>query len=306
MENIDFEKKIEENTEFLYDHFYKEKMRFSHGFCFDCPDEVEALKLSIEILKSGQYSKPQFKNRVLNTLAIPFLNDFYLLEYYRKGKESIIHSIEKEQTKYDNDPDKDDFLMKQNFCYYIEKLQNRLKEIDNIIKLTNEFRTLINEAFPNIEDDFKLKLQKFNDFQESEAEKTAKDKEERRLKREEKQKQIEEQNFSNKSKNKQTFTDYLTGCKNKQDVISFINNQLNLSNKKNVTIALLTLALIQKGYIQRSSIENSKTDFHKALMAQFGKIGFLNRFGDVFNRVGTKDEAKKDRQTIDDYVNTLP
>ena len=114
MENIDFEK-IRKNTSFLINHFFDEKIDMSFDIYSTHFEEIEALKKSIEILKSLEYSKPKFKNQILSVCAPVFWNDLYLLEYYKKAKESIINSIEKEQFEFDDNPDKEDILTKHNF-----------------------------------------------------------------------------------------------------------------------------------------------------------------------------------------------
>lgn len=174
MENIDLAEIHRSNTSFLCRHFFDTRVRTPFETAMIYPDEVDALKKSIEILKCGQYSKPQFKNRILEINAVPFWDDLFLLEHYSAAKERTIKSIEKEQTQYDSDPDKDDFLTKHNFEQWLQDKQQKIKDIINIIELTTEFRTLLNEAFPYLENEFKLKLQEHNEQNKSETKRAAK------------------------------------------------------------------------------------------------------------------------------------
>ena len=96
MENLDLAELHRKNTSFLCRHFFDERVRTPFETAIIYADEVEALKKSIEILKCGQYSKPQFKNRILEIDAVPFWADLFLLEHYSTAKELTIKSIEKE------------------------------------------------------------------------------------------------------------------------------------------------------------------------------------------------------------------
>ncbi len=174
MKNIDLAEIHQSNTSFLCRHFFDMRVRTPFETVMIYTDEVDALKKSIEILKCGQYSKPMFKNRILEIHAVPFWDDLFLLKRYSAAKEHTIKSIEKEQTQYDNNPDKDDFLIKSNFEQWLQDKYQKIKDIINIIELTTEFRTLLNEAFPYLEDEFKLKLQEHNKLNKSETKRAAK------------------------------------------------------------------------------------------------------------------------------------
>lgn len=170
MENIDFEK-IRKNTSFLINHFFDEKIHISIDMYSIHFEEIEALKKSIEILKSSEYSKALFKKQILSVSAPTFWNDLYSLEYYRKGKESIINSIRKDQIKFENDPDKEDVLIKHNFETWAKDKLKKINQIDNIIILTNEFCNLLNKEFPNLEleSEFAKLLHEHNELQIKEA-----------------------------------------------------------------------------------------------------------------------------------------
>jgi hypothetical protein len=181
MENIDYEK-IRKNSSFVSRHFFDKRVDFPLDYGNIHLEEVEALKKSIEIIKSGEYSKPYLKQNRLFDHAPAFWKDLYWLEYYENGKNTTKASFEKQQTDFNNNPDKDDILLKYRFDQVKIFKQKNLEDIDNIINLVKEFRDLINKAMPELEDEFKRLLLEHNDFQVSEAEKDkARDEERKRL-----------------------------------------------------------------------------------------------------------------------------
>lgn len=191
MENIDFEK-LGYNTRFLSKHFFDKRVDFPFDYGNIHLEEVEALKKSIEIINSGEYSKPYLKQNRLFDHAPAFWKDLYWLEYYENGKNTTKASFEKQQTDFENDPDKDDILLNYQFDEVKKFKQKNLEEIDNIIKLTKVFRELINREFPELEKEFAKLLQEHNDLQVSEATRIQERDEERKTRIEEKRKQIEE------------------------------------------------------------------------------------------------------------------
>jgi hypothetical protein len=112
------------------------------------------------------------------------------------------------------------------------------------------------------------------------------------------------------SKPDKKFTDYIVNCTDeahKQAIIDFMANKLSLTTHKNVIAARLVVALIGKSYLTKTSVTDNKTEFHRLLSQTFGNIGFLNRFGDVFNRcVNDNGITEKDKKAIQDYINTMP
>jgi hypothetical protein len=192
MENIDYEK-IRKNSSFVSRHFFDKRVDFPLDYGNIHLEEVEALKKSIEIIKSGEYSKPYLKQNRLFDHAPAFWKDLYWLEYYENGKNTTKASFEKQQTDFNNNPDKDDILLKYRFDQVKIFKQKNLEDIDNIIKLTKVFRELINREFPELEKEFARLLQEHNDFKVSEAEKDKARDEEREKRRAELRKRIEEQ-----------------------------------------------------------------------------------------------------------------
>jgi len=191
MENIDFEK-LGYNTRFLSKHFFDKKVDFPFDYAEIHQEQVDALKESIEIIESGQYSIRDFKVEILSISAPEFWKDLYLLNYYEDIKIAIEASFEKQQADFNNDPDKDDILFKHRFDELKRFKQKNLEDIDNVINLTKKFRSSINKAFPKLEDGFAKLLQEHNDLQVSEATRIQERDEERKTRIEEKRKQIEE------------------------------------------------------------------------------------------------------------------
>lgn len=192
MENIDFEKRAF-NTRFLCRKFFDQRLDFPFDYTIIHQDEVEALKKSIEIIKSDEYSERDFKMKIFSIRAPEFWKDLYWLQWYEEIKNNTEASFKKQQTDFDNNPDKDDIDLKYRFDQVkIFKTKN-IENIDNIINLVKEFRDLINKAMPELEDEFKRLLQEYNDFQVSEAEKDKARDEEREKRRAELRKRIEEQ-----------------------------------------------------------------------------------------------------------------
>jgi hypothetical protein len=119
---------------------------------------------------------------ILSVHAPVFWNDLYLLNHYEEKKKFIEDSLKKQQTDFDNDPEKDDIDLKYRFDVVREFKQKNIKDFEPIIELTKEFRALINEAIPDLESEFARLLQEHNDFQMSEAAKDkARDEERKRL-----------------------------------------------------------------------------------------------------------------------------
>jgi hypothetical protein len=181
MENIDFEKRAF-NTRFLCRKFFDQRLDFPFDYTIIHQDEVEALKKSIEIIKSDEYSKRDFKMKIFSIHAPEFWKDLYWLQWYEEIKNNTEASFKKQQTDFNNNPDKDDIDFKYRFDQVKIFKQKNLEDIDNIINLVKEFRDLINKAMPELEDEFKRLLLEHNDFQVSEAEKDkARDEERKRL-----------------------------------------------------------------------------------------------------------------------------
>lgn len=192
MENIDYEK-IRKNSSFVSRHFFDKRVDFPFDYGNINQDEVEALKKSIEIIKSGKYSKSYLKQNRLFDNAPAFWKDLYWLEYYENGKNTTKASFEKQQTDFETDPDKDDILLNYQFNEVKILKQKNLEDIDNIINLVKEFRDLINSEFPELEKEFARLLQEHNDLQVSEAARIQERDEEREKRRAELRKRIEEQ-----------------------------------------------------------------------------------------------------------------
>jgi hypothetical protein len=186
MENIDYEKR-DFNTRFLCRKFFDSRIDYPFEDCVSIhPEQVEDLKKSIEIIKNDEYFKSDFKKGILYVTATGFWNDLYLLKKHEEKKTLIENSLKKQQTDFDNDPDKED-----SDFYRFDKMkrfrQQNLNDIDNIIELTKEFRDLINKAMPELEKEFAQRLKEHNDFQVSEAAKDkARDEERKRLRNERK------------------------------------------------------------------------------------------------------------------------
>jgi hypothetical protein len=188
MENIDFEK-IDYNTRFLSRYFFNRKIDFPFDYGDIHPDEVDALKKSIEIIEDGQYSRREFKLYILYVHAHEFWKDLYWLKYYEKGKITTEDSFKKQQSSFENNPDKDDILLKHRFDEVKRFKQQNLKDIETIIELVKKFRLSVNKAMPDLESEFSRLLKEHKDLQVIEANKIQVRDEERRLSIEAKKKQ---------------------------------------------------------------------------------------------------------------------
>ena len=190
MENIDFEK-IDYNTRFLSRYFLNRKVDFPFDFGNVHQDEVDALKKSIEIIESESYSysKPDFKRSILSISSHEFWKDPYWLQYYEQGKKITKDLFEKQQASFENDPNKDDILLKHRFDEVKRFKQQNLKDIETIIELVEKFRSSVNKAMPELESEFSRLLNKHNDLQEKEAARGEAIRNERKKRIEEKQKQ---------------------------------------------------------------------------------------------------------------------
>ena len=211
MENIDFEKR-EYNTRFLSKHFYDEKIHFCYRWNQTIyPDRANILKKSIEIIKSGEYSPYFFKEQLLyksinaiefgedesnaDNFATEFWEDLYWLKWYEEKRKNIIEETKQlEQFISQNNHFNNDVLAKDYFDEIINDSQQELNDLNTIIKLSEDFRTLINEAFPNmeLEKEFARLLKEHNDFLKVKAERFQALKEEGQRRIAEKQKRIEE------------------------------------------------------------------------------------------------------------------
>lgn len=149
------EKLIFENTNFLTSHFFDKKIHFPFMWeVIQADPGIYVLKKSIEIIKSRQYSPPYFRNRVLfnnSNITHEFWKDPYWLHWYEERKNTIENLIQTERIDFKNNPYKDDILLSKNHSEEIEGTQVQLDELNKIIKLSNEYRTLINEVFPDLE-----------------------------------------------------------------------------------------------------------------------------------------------------------
>lgn len=161
--DTEIEKLHTENTYFLSSKFYDKKMYFSFMWGgVGIRDGVYVLKKSIEIIKSKLYSPPIFRERVLfnSTDSAPeFWKDLYWLNCYEDRKDAIEYLIPDYQRRFENNPYKDDILTKKDHDEVVNGLQEELNELNEIIELSKEFRTSINEVFPDLETEFAQRLQ---------------------------------------------------------------------------------------------------------------------------------------------------
>lgn len=160
----ELEKLESENTTFLTSHFYDKKIHFPAMWDVKIYPGVSVLKKSIEILKSGLYSPPIFRERVLfnSTDSAPeFWKDLYWLTCYNDRKIAIEELILDEKRRFENNPYKDDILTKKRNNEDVDGLQEELNELNEIIELSKVFRTLINEKFTGLEKEFAQRLQRF-------------------------------------------------------------------------------------------------------------------------------------------------
>jgi hypothetical protein len=167
------------NARFLCRKFFEKRMDHYFGDSVNIyTAELDDLKKSIKIIKSGQYAKRDFKHGILSKNDPEFWNDLYHLKKYEECKKIIENLLKEEQTNFDNAPDKDDIDFEYSFNNEKRNRQQKIKDIETVIELTNEFRDLVNDAMPNLEQEFERRLQ---DFKVKEA---AKDEEQRKLREE--------------------------------------------------------------------------------------------------------------------------
>lgn len=168
---------IKENTEFLTNSFYCSGVRnysfLNKGFTVVEP-QISLLEKSIEIIKSGLYSIPEFERQIKVISAPNFWNDLFLLNLYDEAKLSFENAIKTKEAEFSQNPYKNDILTDAIHKDEIELEKWKLNTLNKIIELTLLFRNLINEAFPDLENLFKLKLQEHNELNKSETKKAAK------------------------------------------------------------------------------------------------------------------------------------
>jgi hypothetical protein len=162
--DTEIEKLHFENTFFLTSKFYDKKKYFSIMWGgVGIRDGVYVLKKSIEIVKSGEYSLPFFRERVLynsSDSAPEFWKDLYWLNCYEDRKNAIEANMIDDQRRFDNNPYKNDILLKKDYEEELQGSKEELNELNEVIELSKEFRSLINEALPNLENEFAQQLQR--------------------------------------------------------------------------------------------------------------------------------------------------
>jgi hypothetical protein len=153
-----------DNTFFLATHFYDKKTHLSGLWNRKIYPGISVLKQSIEIIKSKEYSPFYFRDKVLsssNKSAPEFWKDLYWFICYEDRKNAIVDLIQMYKSDAQNNPFKNDLSAIRYYDDNINDLQEELSELNEIIKLSKELRTLINEVFPDLEKEFAQRLQRY-------------------------------------------------------------------------------------------------------------------------------------------------
>lgn len=126
---------------------------------------IDELQNAIEIIKSGQYSKPRLRTQLLDIWAPVFWNDLYYQDRDNNDKTKIENSINELKSRFENDPDKEDTLTKLNFDKWLDSGQTDLENIKKKIELSAKLRELMQKESRDLETEFARLLQEHNELQ---------------------------------------------------------------------------------------------------------------------------------------------
>ena len=202
---------IEENTLVVFEPFISNMMYDSIGaYSINC-----RLSRSIDLLKNGvEISTKRLIREIQNKVDCNLWDDLFCKKYFNNK----VSELETDSNRFYNSYkiENDSLERKELYEFYVGAAAE-VHELEETIELINEFRDLLLLAIPNLENEFKLKLQDLK---------------------------------KNKSDTK-TFADYITS-KNKDDIIEKIRNS---DRNKPVEIFIILKALIDGGVLLFSNNE---------------------------------------------------
>lgn len=125
-------------------------------------ENIDKLKTSIEILKSGDFSEKVLRTKIRNDCAPVAWRDLFSLKTYTQAKLICENNLDKLQSDFDNE---DDEYTRLCLIDDINRYKNKLSTINEIILLATDFKDRILGVIPDFKDICAKLLQEHNKLQ---------------------------------------------------------------------------------------------------------------------------------------------